>query len=318
MPLSLEQYATVLAKRDLVWPAPPKVEPPKARPHLVRLPNLRAVTWNVYGTLLAITGGELYFKHPNDFIMEVALDKTVQEFNMWGSMSRKPGQPADYLKILYSKALDEVPVVAGPGPKYPETVSDRVWESVIKKLLQKDYKWDVGAYGALDEYAAKVAYFFHASLQGTACYDGAADALQTVRRHGLKQAVVADGQCFTLVQLQRGLKTQDASADVNHVLDADLNALSYKIGFKKPSERLFQHTLNALKAKGITPDQVLHVGSRLTQDVAPAKKLGMKTALFTGDAASLQATPDQLKAPASRPDLLLTELAQIADVLPAR
>ena len=27
--------------------------------------------------------------------MNVALDKTIHEFKMWGSMSRKPGQPAD-------------------------------------------------------------------------------------------------------------------------------------------------------------------------------------------------------------------------------
>ena len=41
----------------------------------------------------------------------------------------------------------------------------------------------------------------------------------------------------------------------------------------------------------------------------------MKTALFAGDRASLEATPEQFKETASRPDVLLTELNQIADVL---
>jgi hypothetical protein len=41
----------------------------------------------------------------------------------------------------------------------------------------------------------------------------------------------------------------------------------------------------------------------------------MKTALFAGDRASLQATPEQLKAAAHRPDVLLTELPQIAEVI---
>src|SRR5947208_9561637 len=75
MALTLEQYATYLDSRALTWPAPPDVEAPKARPHLVRLPDVRAVTWSVYGTLLAISGGELYFEHPKQFIMDVALDK---------------------------------------------------------------------------------------------------------------------------------------------------------------------------------------------------------------------------------------------------
>ena len=54
MPLTLEQYADYLDKRQLSWPSPPEVAPPKARPYLVRLPNIRAVTWSAYGTLLAI------------------------------------------------------------------------------------------------------------------------------------------------------------------------------------------------------------------------------------------------------------------------
>src|SRR5262249_36526481 len=98
MALTLLQYANFLDTRELSWPAPPRVQRAKAKPHLVRLPQVRAVTWSVYGTLVAISAGQLYFEHPEKFIMEVALDKTIQEFKMWGSMSRKPGQPADYLR----------------------------------------------------------------------------------------------------------------------------------------------------------------------------------------------------------------------------
>jgi hypothetical protein len=49
----------------------------------------------------------------------------------------------------------------------------------------------------------------------------------------------------------------------------------------------------------------------------PAKRLGVRTALFAGDKESLRASPEQLKDSASRPDVLLTELTQIAHVLPA-
>src|SRR6516164_9336953 len=105
MPLTLEQYATWLDSRDLPWPAPPEVERPKAKPHLVRMPEVRAVLWNVYGTLLAIPGGELWFKHPKPVLMSMVLDKTIQEFKMWGSMSRKPGQPSEYMSHIYEDVL---------------------------------------------------------------------------------------------------------------------------------------------------------------------------------------------------------------------
>jgi putative hydrolase of the HAD superfamily len=60
---------------------------------------------------------------------------------------------------------------------------------------------------------------------------------------------------------------------------------------------------------------VLHVGSRIAHDVVPARKLGLRTALYAGDKASLAATAEQLKDAGSRPDALVTELAQIVDVV---
>ncbi|HKI32500.1 MAG TPA: HAD hydrolase-like protein [Gemmataceae bacterium] len=313
MPLTLDQYAGYLDTRHLTWPAPPEVDRPRVKPHLMRLPQVRAVTWNVYGTLLAIGGGDLVFQHPNDFVMSVALDKTVQEFKMWASMSRKPGQPSDYMKVIYEQVLDEQRLAA-PGEKYPEIAADRLWETIIKKLFQKDYKFDAGFFGSLNEYSRKVAYFFHASLQGTSCYPGAATALRHVAGAGLAQGLLADAQCFTTVQLQRGLAAQEP-IDLERAISPELRALSHELRGRKPSERLCRHSLQQLAKRGISPDQVLHVGSRITQDVVPAKRLGMKTALFAGDRASLQATAEQLKEPPTRPDVLLNELTQIADVV---
>jgi FMN phosphatase YigB (HAD superfamily) len=317
MALTLEQYATYLDTRDLPWPAPPTARAARARPHLVPLPQVRAVTWNVYGTLLCTSGGDLTFQHPQQFVMDVALDKTIQEFKMWGSMSRKPGQPAEYMRQIYGLVLTEQQSLAAGVEKHAEIASDKMWEAILKKLLQKDYRFDAGFYGSLNEFSRKVAYFFHASLQGTAAYPGAADALRHVHAAGLPQGLLADGQCFTTVQLQRGLAAQDADAQLDEWIDPELRSLSYEVRARKPSERLFRHSLSALAARGITADQVLHVGSRLQQDIIPAKRLGMKTALFAGDRDSLVATPDQLKEPPSRPDVLLTELAQIADVVPS-
>jgi FMN phosphatase YigB (HAD superfamily) len=316
MPLTLEQYATYLDTRtDLHWPAPPAVERPKARPHLVRLPEVRAVLWDVYGTLLAIPGGELAFEHPQPFVMSVALDKTIQEFKMWGSMSRKPGQPSEYLQTVYTRILAEQRTFPGGGERHPEVDSQRLWEAILKRLLQKDYKFDAGLFGSLNEFSRKVAYFFHASLQGTACYPGAASALRHVGDAGLGQGLLGDGQCFTRVQLQRGLSAQDSDVSLDSVLTEGLVSLSYEVRARKPSERLFRHALDALAGRGLEPREVLHVGSRLQQDLVPARRLGMRTALFAGDRGSLQATPEQLRESASRPDVLLTELDQIASAV---
>jgi FMN phosphatase YigB (HAD superfamily) len=315
MALTLQQYATYLDTRDFIWPAPPEVERPRAKPHLARLPGVRVVTWSIYGTLLAISGGEPYLEHPNKFVMDVALDKTIQEFKMWGSMSRKPGQPADYLAQIYSKLLLEQRSLASGSERYPEVQVDRLWEAFIKKLLQKDYAFDAGFYGSLNEFSRKVGYFFHASLQGTACYPDIADALKLVKEAGLLQGLLSDGQYFMPLQLERAFSKQAPECKLDDFIDPELRSYSYEVRSRKPSERLFRHMLSLLAQRGISANQVLHIGSRITQDVVPARRVGMKTGLFAGDKGSLQATPEQLKEPASRPDVLLTKLTQIADVV---
>ena len=105
MGLSLREYATWLHERQLLWPAAPQTEPAKATPYLAPLPGIKAVTWNVYGTLLTIADGQLLLQHPQAIRMQIAMEKTIQEFNMWGSMTRRPGQPWEYFLPKYNTAV---------------------------------------------------------------------------------------------------------------------------------------------------------------------------------------------------------------------
>jgi putative hydrolase of the HAD superfamily len=84
---------------------------------------------------------------------------------------------------------------------------------------------------------------------------------------------------------------------------------------RKPSDTLFKAAVDTLAARGLKPGDALHVGSSLVRDIAPAKKHGFRTALFAGDKGSLDAEPDQLRDPAHRPDLLVTELPQLLEVV---
>src|SRR5262245_62652193 len=142
MPLTLEQYVDYLhTRKEIPWPAAPEVTPAKARPHLDSMTSIKAVLWNVYGTLLAIPLGELVFEHPQALVMEIALDKTINEFKMWGSMSRKPGAPSEYMRHLYAQEL-LLHKAPGGTERYPEVLSEKIWEALIKKLFHKEYQFD--------------------------------------------------------------------------------------------------------------------------------------------------------------------------------
>jgi HAD superfamily hydrolase (TIGR01509 family) len=55
----------------------------------------------------------------------------------------------------------------------------------------------------------------------------------------------------------------------------DIHAVSDSLGISKPDERIFRW---AVDRAGTTAEQVIMVGDRIDNDIAPAKKLGMATA----------------------------------------
>jgi FMN phosphatase YigB (HAD superfamily) len=315
MPLTLEQYVERLDSRtDLPWPAAPKIDALKAKPSLQAMP-VKVVFWTVYGTLVAIPQGELQFEHQQPFLTGLALEKVIKEFRMWQSMSRKPGAPSEYLRELYDKALTVLRLAGSGGERFPEVPCERVWDDIVKKLFQKDYTFDAATYGSMDEYVKKIAYFYHASIQGCGPYPGAADALKMLAQRGVTQGLLADGQCFTPGQLQRCLRQQSPGFELDAVIPPPMRVISAEKRARKPSDTLFKLAVALVAAKGLTPAAVLHVGSNLMRDIAPAKKHGFRTALFAGDRNSLAATADQLKDSALRPDALITELTQVLELI---
>src|SRR5262249_5296967 len=154
-------------------------------------------------------------------------DKTIQEFKMWGAMSRKPGQPAEQLRQIYTNLLLEQKMLPTGGERHPEVLSDHLWEAFVKKLLQNDYVINTGFYGSLNEFSQKMRYFLHASIQGTTAYPGASATLRALKDSGIVQGLVANSQCFTLTQLERALVRQDSCARLDDLIDPEVRALSH-------------------------------------------------------------------------------------------
>lgn len=316
MALSLEQYDEYLDTRgDLHWPAAPEVHRTKSKPHLKKLPMVRAVTWNVYGTLLSISGGEFVREHPQKFIMDMALDKTIQEFKMWKSMSRKPGQPAEYMRVMIENVVDELNFQVEKGERYPEISVEKIWEGIVRKLLQNEYLIETGRYGTLEEFSLKIAYFFHRSLQGVGAQRGATETIQWLKENQIWQGLLSDGQAFTGVQLKRSLAEQDPRVQLDLCIPPFTRVLSHAVRGKKPSDRLFKEMVHRLDKAGISTSETLHIGNDLVNDLGPARKHGFLTCLYTGDSSSLKASPEMVADKALRPVVMITELSQVIQML---
>ncbi|MCA9116720.1 MAG: HAD family hydrolase, partial [Planctomycetaceae bacterium] len=160
MARTLQQYADWLDGRELLCPRPPAPQPVRAKPALKPLRGIRAVTWSVYGTLVRIADGKFLFDPPQQLRIQIALEKTIEEFNMWNSMYRTPEAPWEAMYRQYRKLLDERGM-AGTQRRgeFPEVRAADIWRTLITRLQEKEYTWDQGEYGNLDEYAEKVAWF---------------------------------------------------------------------------------------------------------------------------------------------------------------
>jgi FMN phosphatase YigB (HAD superfamily) len=235
---------------------------------------------------------------------------------MWQSMTRKPGAPWKQLYDKY-KELVENRRLATPAAKgdVPEVDAPQIWQKILRRLGEKEYAYDANFYGDLDERSDKVAYFFHASLQGVEASAGALRALERVANAGIPQTLLSDGQSFTLVQMLRALEAQGKLRPTGDLLAFDCLTLSFQEGVRKPTRRLYKACLERFSEHGIAPGEILHVGSRLPDDLAVARQLGMRTALYAADKTSLRASKADIQNPTMRPDRLLTDLAQIADIL---
>ncbi|MEQ9412104.1 MAG: HAD family hydrolase [Fuerstiella sp.] len=316
MSLTLAEYADSLDERELIWPQVPAPKPVKAKPSIDRLPDIKAVLWDVYGTLLRTPDGAFTVFPEQEIYLQVALEKTIHEFHMWHSMYRKPGPPWQSMIHQYRDYAERLAMAA---PQRSGDLTDvslvHVWRGIIDRLFDKEYSYDEGLYGDVDELSEKVAYFFHCNLQAVEARAGSAAAISELMETGVRQGLLADGQAFTMVQLVRALLREGQLPPIGQVLPGQHNVLSFQLGIRKPSPSLFRQAVAQFEDLGIHPSEILHVSCRLKKDLAPAKAAGMKTALLAAEKTGLEATADLLKDPQIRPDRLLTDISQITSVV---
>ncbi len=316
MPLTLAEYADSLDERKLIWPKVPAPQPLKAKPSIAPLPGIRVVLWDIYGTLLRTPdGGFTLFPEP-ELRLQVALEKTIHEFNMWISMYRKPGPPWMSMINQYRDYVERLAMVATKRRgDLTDVNSVFVWRAIVDRLFDKEYAYEEDTLGDEEELSLKIAYFFHRNLQATEARAGAWSAIFQLSECGIMQGVLADGQPFTMTQLTASLVEQGLAAPIYKYLPSDRNVLSYQMGIRKPSKSLFEHAIARFADAGVDPAEILHVSCRLKTDLVPAKAAGMKTALLATEKTGLEAPPEFIKDPQTRPDRLLTDIAQITSIV---
>ena len=129
-----------------------------------------------------------------------------------------------------------------------------------------------GRYGSVDELARLIE--ISASGVSERPVEGALEAIQKLRRAGVRLGVISDTG-FSPGRVLRGFLSR---AGLLHCFEPAALAFSDEVGVPKPNPRIFR---TALEALGVRPSQAVHVGDLRATDVA-ARAMGMGSVRFIG------------------------------------
>lgn len=96
--------------------------------------------------------------------------------------------------------------------------------------------------------------------------------LDALRSAGFRTGVVSDG-----LQVKQAEKL--IRLDVLQYLDPTAIFFSDQVGVSKPNPKIFAKACEAIR---VEPSRALYVGDRVTHDIVPAAKAGLRTVLYRG------------------------------------
>lgn len=280
--------------------APLSPRPTGRQPKLQPLAGIKAVLFDIYGTLLISASGDI------GLVAGTTTPITLAQLFDRAALDPAPVALADtdtrplisaVIKAHHRQAREH-------GIGVPEVDILAIWAQVLADL-------------GLDippEQRRRIALEYEALTNQVWPMPGLAETLEALRQAGLVMGIVSNAQFYTPLLLEAFLGDSPSALG----LEPECSAWSYRLGIAKPSTAIYEPALEGLRrAHRIKPDEVLYIGNDLRNDIWPAGELGMRTALFAGDARSLRLREDDPSLSDVAPDRVVTELRQVISLCPA-
>jgi putative hydrolase of the HAD superfamily len=291
-----EELIDLVRKR--AYPLIPQVTGLEER--ISRLPGIRAILFDIYGTLLISGSGDLGTARV--VARRAAFQEALEPY-----IELDPGDCAAAAALAeetYFSAIEDYHArrrIAGIA--YPEVEIRDVWRTVLGALADRGYVDRELKQKEIE----RVALDYELRVNPTWPMPEVVETVKTVSAT-LPVGVVSNAQFFT--PLLFPALTHHSLQELG--VEPELCAFSFLFGEAKPSPSLFNPVLGTLARQyGIAKDEVLYIGNDMLNDVWAATQHGMRVCLFAGDARSLRLREDDQIAQRVRPDAVVTSLSVI-------
>ena len=276
----------------------PTGETPRLRP----ISGVRAVVFDLYGTLLVSSAGGL--RSGDEKTRDAAVRQALRCADL----------PLDSAATGLAKLLDEA-IERGmakrkeDGIDFPEVEIREVWQAVVDGLEGAGLlRLPIPADPELIE---RIVVAYECATNPVWPMPEVIETLAALNDRTIRLGIVSNAQFYTPL-IFPALLDRDLT-DLG--FDADLQVYSYQERESKPSSRLYAKLAKKLERFGIEPRQVLYVGNDRLKDIWPAGKVGFRTALFAGDGRSLRWEKNDSRLEGIAPDLVITRLGQVLECL---
>ncbi len=289
---------------------------------LVRIDRVRAVLFDIYGTLFISASGDI--GTTNDALKTELFEQTLTAA---GIVNRSKGGSVDKTITSAKRDTEGAPQIAErafyegirveherlikSGTLYPEVRIEEIWDKVTDTLREsRTVKPETVFEDRLLKYKLSVEY--EVRVNPVSPMPGMTEAIERLSSKGFPIGIVSNAQFFTPFLFDAYVGKSLAALGFN----PELCAFSYQLREAKPSPRIFAPVLDFLsESYGIVPEETVYVGNDMLNDVSTSKRAGCRAILFAGDKRSLRLREEREDCKGVEPDAIITEWSQLAHVV---
>jgi putative hydrolase of the HAD superfamily len=291
--------ALIARLREYAQPLSPI--PTRRRARLRRLPGIRAVLFDVYGTLLISASGDIGSGEAE--ARSRALGGALEALGIPAGRQTVEKAAGTLLKAISSTHER----LRRQGKTHPEVDIREIFLELLGELRKQGLLAKEPDLMLCESLAVE----YECRINPTWPMPGAEQTLRGLKDRALLLGLVSNAQFFTPLLFSAHFGQTPESMG----FDPGLCAWSYMHLEAKPSVNLFLHSLRSLELRNIDAARVLYVGNDRINDIWPAALAGMKTALFAGDRRSFRPRWEDPRGREVREDVVLTHLNQLFAVL---
>jgi len=280
---------------------------PNLKPNSDSNAPVKAVIFDIYGTLLISSSGDID-------------QATFTEENIEKALQVGGFKTDEFDKNAFSFLLEQLPkkVVANQqelkliGHPFPDIDIFKVWNEALEEAEKSGLLKRLG-----DESLTETILVFEVLSNKVFPMPGMQETLEKLNDKDIPLGIVSNAQFYTPILMNYFLTGNIDVKQQIELFEPDLTVFSFNELKAKPDVALFEKFIPKLKEKyGILPEETIFVGNDMFKDVYTAKQAGLQTALFAGDERSLRLREDEPKVKGLFPDYIITELKQLLTIVP--